>query len=99
MLCCYYKYNLKLKQKVPTALTKWKQSNSHPLILRPLVGNMRHELNLLNMKSVLDRLMHAHESELSYSKLDVEKFINLATRSKSKTHSKSQLKSQFQSSI
>lgn len=82
MLCCYYKYNLKLKQKVPTALTKWKQSNSHPLILRPLVGNMRHELNLLNMKSVLDRLMHAHESELSYSKLDVEKFINLATRSK-----------------
>ena len=79
-------------------MTKWKQSNSHPLILRPLVGNMRHELNLLNMKSVLDRLMHAHESELSYSKLD-EKFINLATRNKKQTHSKSQLKSQFQSSI
>lgn len=57
MLCCYYQYNLKLKQKVPTSLTKWKQSNSHPLILRPLVGNMRHELNLSNMESILRTLV------------------------------------------
>ncbi|EMG46814.1 hypothetical protein G210_2934, partial [Candida maltosa Xu316] len=82
MLCCYYKYNLKLKQKVPTSLTKWKQNNSHPLLLRPLVGNMRHELNLQNMQSILNRLVQKFNGKLKYSKLDVGKFVNLAARTK-----------------
>ncbi|RCK55963.1 Mediator of RNA polymerase II transcription subunit 17 [Candida viswanathii] len=82
MLCCYYKYNLKLKQKVPTSLTKWKQNNSHPLILRPLVGNMRHELNLSNMESILKGLVSKFGDKLKKTKLNVDKFTNLATRSK-----------------
>lgn len=75
MLCCYYKYNLKLKQKIPTSLTKWKQSNSHPLILRPMLGNIRHELNLQNMQKILDNLKQQF-SEVDF-KIDVEKFKNL----------------------
>lgn len=82
MLCCYYQYNLKLKQKVPTYLTKWKQSNSHPLILRPLVGNMRHELNLSNMESILRTLVAKFGEKLKKSKLNVDKFTNLAVRSR-----------------
>lgn len=82
MLCCYYQYNLKLKQKVPTSLTKWKQSNSHPLILRPLVGNMRHELNLSNMESILRTLAAKFGEKLKKSKLNVDKFTNLAVRSR-----------------
>ncbi|RCK60828.1 Mediator of RNA polymerase II transcription subunit 17 [Candida viswanathii] len=82
MLCCYYKYNLKLKQKVPTSLTKWKQNNSHPLILRPLVGNMRHELNLSNMESILKGLVSKFGDKLKKTKMNVDKFTNLATRSK-----------------
>lgn len=82
MLCCYYQYNLKLKQKVPTSLTKWKQSNSHPLILRPLVGNMRHELNLSNMESILRTLVAKFGEKLKKSKLNVDKFTNLAVRSR-----------------
>lgn len=81
MLCCYYKYNLKLKQKVPTSLTKWKQFNSHPLILRPLLGNMRHELNLRNMKEILNRLLKKFQSSIEY-KLEIQKFTNLKTRSR-----------------
>lgn len=82
MLCCYYKYNLKLKQKVPTSLTKWKQSNSHPLILRPLVGNMRHELNLSNMESILKALVVKFGDKLRKTKLNIDKFTNLTNRSK-----------------
>ncbi|KAG7664012.1 SRB4 [[Candida] subhashii] len=81
MLCCYYKYNLKLKQKVPTSLTKWKQFNSHPLILRPLLGNMRHELNLRNMREILNRLLKKYHSTIEY-KLEMNKFTNLKTRSR-----------------
>ncbi|KAK6457789.1 mediator of RNA polymerase II transcription subunit 17 [Scheffersomyces xylosifermentans] len=80
MLCCYYKYNLKLKQKIPTSLTKWKQSNSHPLILRPLLGNIRHELNLKNMQNILKRLLAKFKDSLE-CKLDVRKFANLEHRS------------------
>lgn len=56
MLCCFYRYNLKLKQKVPTSLTKWKQSNSHPLILRPLMGNIRHHKYLDEVNEILVNL-------------------------------------------
>ncbi|KAG2733716.1 hypothetical protein G9P44_003241 [Scheffersomyces stipitis] len=80
MLCCYYKYNLKLKQKIPTSLTKWKQSNSHPLVLRPLLGNIRHELNLKNMQSIIDRLIAKFKESLE-CKLQVDKFANLEHRS------------------
>lgn len=75
MLCCYYQYNLKLKQKIPTALTKWKQSNSHPLILRPMLGNIRHELNLQNMLNILDNLKQQFD-DVTFD-IDVEKFKNL----------------------
>ncbi|EGW34921.1 mediator of RNA polymerase II transcription subunit 17 [Spathaspora passalidarum NRRL Y-27907] len=78
MLCCYYKYNLKLKQKIPTSLTKWKQFNSHPLILRPLLGNMRHELNLKNMNDILNRILTKHKTY----KLELQKFVNLQNKSK-----------------
>lgn len=80
MLCCYYKYNLKLKQKIPTSLTKWKQLNSHPLVLRPLLGNIRHELNLKNMQSIIDRLIAKFKESLE-CKLQVDKFANLEHRS------------------
>ncbi|KAI5967453.1 SRB4 [Candida theae] len=56
MLCCFYKYNLKLKQKVPTALTKWKQNNSHPLVLRPLLGNIYHNKYLSEVNEVIINL-------------------------------------------
>ncbi|QEO21360.1 hypothetical_protein [Candidozyma auris] len=65
MLCCYYKYNLELKQKIPTSFTKWKQNNSHPLILRPLIGHIRHEINVRNMQTIIHKI---------YKKLDEQKF-------------------------
>ncbi|RLV92143.1 Mediator of RNA polymerase II transcription subunit 17 [Spathaspora sp. JA1] len=79
MLCCYYKYNLKLKQKIPTSLTKWKQFNSHPLILRPLLGNMRHELNLKNMNDILHRVLT--KNSITNFKLELNKFVNLQNKS------------------
>lgn len=81
MLCCYYNYNLKLKQKMPTSLTKWKQSNTHPLILRPLLGNIRHELNLQNMELILNNLIGKfHDKFTTEAKLLVEKYVNLNSR-------------------
>lgn len=78
MLCCYYNYNLKLKQKMPTNLTKWKQSNTHPLILRPLLGNIRHELNVSNMESILNTLIGKFQDKFSSKPtLTVNKYINL----------------------
>lgn len=79
MLCCYYNYNLKLKQKIPTALTKWKQSNSHPLILRPLLGNIRHEINIKSMNQILASLSTKYESDVECTQT-VDKFANLKTR-------------------
>ena len=81
MLCCYFNYNLKLKQKMPTAVTKWKQSNSHPLILRPLLGNIRHDLNVTNMKAIVDGLIGKFKDQLPESPtVTVEKYINLKTK-------------------
>lgn len=78
MLCCYYNYNLKLKQKMPTNLTKWKQSNTHPLILRPLLGNIRHEINLNEMQSIISNLTSKLDDKFSSPpKLTTSKYINL----------------------
>lgn len=75
MLCGYYKYNLGLKQKVPTNYIKFKRSNSHPLILRPLIGNFKHEYSLSKLLSfvqtLLDPLDHIE------SKVSVLKYENL----------------------
>lgn len=81
MLCCYYKYNLHLKQKIPTAYTKWKQSNSHPLLLRPLIGNIRHEVNLKSLQSLTEHLLATYKDQLGSTKLELGKFINLKTLS------------------
>lgn len=77
MLCCYYDYNLQLKQKIPTAFTKWKQANSHPLMLRPLIGFMRHELNVHRMNKLLNSTCKSLDaSKLSYEIVE-EKYVNL----------------------
>ncbi|ODV77362.1 uncharacterized protein CANTADRAFT_307562 [Suhomyces tanzawaensis NRRL Y-17324] len=76
MLCCYYKYNLALKQKIPTAFTKKKQANSHPLILRPMVGNIRYELNIQNMQQILDKLFNKYKKELDVTS-ELEKYSNM----------------------
>ncbi|KAK6464852.1 mediator of RNA polymerase II transcription subunit 17 [Scheffersomyces coipomensis] len=81
MLCCYFKYNLKLKQKVPTALTKFKRSNTHPLILRPLLGNIRHELNLNNMKEIIANLCKKFDNDIEFKINNIEKFANLKHKS------------------
>lgn len=77
MLCCYYNYNLELKQKIPTSFTKWKQSNSHPLMLRPLIGHVRHELNVHRMKNILKSICKGLDpSKLTYE-ISEEKYLNL----------------------
>mmetsp|Transcript_1780 Transcript_1780/g.2114 ORF Transcript_1780/g.2114 Transcript_1780/m.2114 type:complete len:586 (-) Transcript_1780:38-1795(-) len=76
MLCCFYKYNLQLKQKIPTAVTKWKQSNSHPLILRPLLGHIRHEINVQNMLNILNSHLNEFKDKTKIT-IDYEKYINL----------------------
>lgn len=79
MLCCYYNYNLELKQKIPTSFTKWKQNNSHPLMLRPLIGNIRHENNLLSMKKIIDRICQGLDSTSFAHEIKEEKYLNLKT--------------------
>lgn len=79
MLCCYFNYNLELKQKIPTSFTKWKQNNSHPLMLRPLIGNIRHENNLLSMKKIIDRICQGLDSSLFSYEVEEEKYLNLKT--------------------
>lgn len=79
MLCCFFNYNLKLKQKVPTAMAKWKQNNSHPLILRPLLGHIRHEINCTNMEVKLrDILEGPHVAEKIKYDIQTVKYANLA---------------------
>lgn len=78
MLCCFFNYNLKLKQKVPTAMAKWKQNNSHPLILRPLLGHIRHEINCKNMAVKLKEILD-HPNVADKIKYDIQtvKYANL----------------------
>lgn len=63
MLCCFYKYNLNLRQGVPTARNKWKLTNSHPLILRPLLGYLRHEINFKNILYIIENITLGYKSE------------------------------------
>lgn len=64
MLCCYYNYNLSLRQKVPTSVTKWKQHNTHPLVLRPLLGHIRHEANVTTLDTMLRNIMRPYQHEI-----------------------------------
>lgn len=77
MLCCYYKYNLELKQKIPTSFTKWKQNNSHPLILRPLIGHIRHEINVRNMHTIINKIYKKLDSEEFSYEIIEDKYLNL----------------------
>lgn len=83
MLCCFYKYNLSLKQKVPTAITKWKQKNSHPLILRPLLGHIRHELYVKSLRNILKNSTGAFKLDLELD-IDIQKHSNLQTYERNK---------------
>lgn len=76
MLCCYYNYNLELMQKVPTLFTKWKQNNSHPLMLRPLIGHIRHEVNVRSMAKILQGICSGLDSGTSHTVRE-EKYKNL----------------------
>lgn len=77
MLCCYYQYNLDLRQRVPTSFTKWKQSNSHPLMLRPLIGLMRHELHVRKAQHMLNGLCRLLDTSKFNYDIDEKKFLNL----------------------
>lgn len=79
MLCCYYNYNLDLKQKMPTSFTKWKQSHSHPLMLRPLIGHIRHEINVRNTEIILHKICKGLDTSVASSKIDKKKYRNLET--------------------
>lgn len=78
MLCCYYNYNLELKQKIPTSFTKWKQNNSHPLLLRPLIGHTRHQMNLQNMHGILQRLSQDLDASTVTHEIEEVRYKNLA---------------------
>lgn len=77
MLCCYYDYNLELKQKIPTSFTKWKQNNSHPLMLRPLIGHMRHEINVRHVNVILNNVCKGLDASLLTYNITEEKYVNL----------------------
>lgn len=78
MLCCYYRYNLDLRNKMPTSFTKWKQANSHPLLLRPLIGHIRHEISVANMSSIISGVCNELPDTLTHT-LSTEKYKNLQT--------------------
>lgn len=77
MLCCYYNYNLDLNQKMPTSFTKWKQQNSHPLMLRPLIGHIRHEINVRNTEKILHKICSGFDASIVSHDIKKEKYKNL----------------------
>lgn len=77
MLCCYYNYNLELKQKIPTSFTKWKQTNSHPLMLRPLIGHIRHEINVRNVHTIISNICKGLDPKQLTYEIEEEKNVNL----------------------
>lgn len=77
MLCCYYNYNLRLKQKIPTSVTKWKQTNTHPLILRPLLGHIRHQINISNMNTLLETMLSKFDPAKLKHKVEILKYSNI----------------------
>lgn len=83
MLCCFYKYNLDLRRDVPTARAKWKLANSHPLILRPLLGHIRHEINFKNVQYVLGNLLADFDKD-TY-KIRAKKYLTLSPIGETKT--------------
>ncbi|KAI5955792.1 SRB4 [Candida jiufengensis] len=87
MLCCFYKYNLKLKQKVPTSLIKWKQKNSHPLILRPFLGNIKHVSYINTIEKIINEITKENSDIKSDSTID--KFVNLDLNTKNNPFQKS----------
>ncbi|GEQ68777.1 hypothetical protein JCM33374_g2446 [Metschnikowia sp. JCM 33374] len=79
MLCCYYRYRLTLKHKMPTSYTKWKQANSHPLLLRPLLGHIRHQRNCRQMKALLDKLCRGLDTNSVTHELQEHMYANLTS--------------------
>lgn len=77
MLCCYYNYNLNLKQKIPTSLTKWKQHNTHPLILRPLLGHINHQINITTVHNSLESNLKKFDPERLQYTLEVSKYPHI----------------------
>lgn len=77
MLCCYYNYNLLLKHKMPTSHTKWKQTHSHPLLLRPLVGLIRHEINVRSSEIILRKICMTFDSSVVSFEIKKIKNYNL----------------------
>lgn len=76
MLCGYFKYNLSLKQKIPTNFTKFKQNNSHPLILRPLLGNIKHESYIAELDKSLKQIIDEYSGKIECEK-HLKKFANI----------------------
>lgn len=81
MLCGYFKYNLGLKQKIPTNFTKFKQSHSHPLILRPLLGNMKHEFYVKELNENLQKIIENYHQKVEVE-ITTKKFANIKNLSK-----------------
>lgn len=81
MLCCFFKYNLGLKQKIPTNYTKFKQYNSHPLILRPLIGNINHETYIKTLKKMLDKQIDNYKQDIEVD-IQLNKFENITNITK-----------------
>lgn len=77
MLCGYYKYNLNLKQKIPTNFTKFKQNNSHPLLLRALLGTINHEMNFNKITNLINHKIDTYKM----GQLEVKKFENITDTS------------------
>lgn len=76
MLCGYFKYNLNLKQKIPTNFTKFKQNNSHPLILRPFIGHIKHESNVNLLESMMNKIIYKYNDKIDFD-LTVTKYENI----------------------
>lgn len=76
MLCGFFKYNLKLKQKIPTKFTKFKQHNSHPLILRPLIGHIKHEAEITLLNNIISDIIVRYEDKIE-AKTHVKKYENI----------------------
>lgn len=88
MLCCYFQYNLDLKQKIPTSFTKWKQGNSHPLLLRPLIGHIRHQNSARSVNSIVDNLCKRLDPALVNYEVEEQLYYNLKNEKTSNTFQK-----------
>ncbi|EGV66069.1 RNA polymerase II mediator complex subunit [Yamadazyma tenuis] len=84
MLCGYFKYNLNLKQKIPTSFTKFKQNNSHPLILRPLIGHFKHEAYVDKLSTLMAEAMEKYKHKLEFEFI-VSKYENIKNLTKIET--------------